>query len=104
MTEVPIPDFIHDQQDQVIGIRLAVPGRSPILAVTRGDVDFASQNRPYAGLFGLIKKLDGPEDVSVIRYGNALHAHCFGLFQQPVYGYCAVKEAEFRMYMEIYKI
>lgn len=71
---------------------------------SRGEVDFTSDDRLQAGLFGLLVEFDRPEEVPMVGDGDCGHPEILGGRNQRIDLVGPIQKAVFGMEMKVDKI
>jgi PAS domain S-box-containing protein len=88
----------------MIGNRTPVTLGRSVFTASRSDVDFTAQNGFDVSFSRLSEKLDGSEDVSMVRDRHSVHTQGGGSIQESIDPNGSVEKAVFSMNMQMGKI
>ena len=98
LQQVPIAHSVPGQQNKVVGLLIS---RSAIVPVCRRYIELTADNWLYPSLFGLKIERDRPVQRTMIGDSQAVHAQLLSSGNQSGNTAQPVKEAIFRMNMEM---
>ena len=103
-TQILVTLIVHGQENDMVGIGLAISCGGFFTAVPRRHVSLTSNDRFNPCFFGFSEKLNRPEHIAMVCDGHSFHAQFQGLIQHLIDTYGAVKQAEFGVNVKVNKL